>query len=376
MNERVIQFRVGVVVVAATIITGIMIMLIGEGKMLIRRQYTINMLFDEAPGVTIDTPVRKHGVLIGRVSAVELLDDGGVKLSARVDADRGLGRNEIPLIKTASLLGDAVIDFVPGNRPPGEVPPGLVQDNEIIADGLVATNPVEVITNLQGDMQSAIVSIQGAATEVQQLARSVNQALGTNDGRIRTILEKSEGALDQFTRTMNTIDNFVGNPQLQEDFQATLRQVPGAFDDVKQTLGDFRKTLERFDEIADQASQNLQNLNDFTRPLGERGEQLATDVAATAENLNVITEQFVTFSEALNNREGTLGRIIYDEELYDRLNEAVLRVNRASRRIEPILSDIRVFSDKIARDPRELGLKGAFDRSPLGTGLKSLRGSQ
>jgi phospholipid/cholesterol/gamma-HCH transport system substrate-binding protein len=34
------------------------------------------------------------------------------------------------------------------------------------------------------------------------------------------------------------------------------------------------------------------------------------------------------------------------------------------------MNDIRVFSDKIARDPRQLGLKGALDKRPLGAGTK------
>ena len=38
--------------------------------------------------------------------------------------------------------------------------------------------------------------------------------------------------------------------------------------------------------------------------------------------------------------------------------------------VKPILDDIRIFSDKIARDPRQLGLKGALDRRPVGTGTK------
>jgi phospholipid/cholesterol/gamma-HCH transport system substrate-binding protein len=39
-------------------------------------------------------------------------------------------------------------------------------------------------------------------------------------------------------------------------------------------------------------------------------------------------------------------------------------------RIKPILDDLRIFSDKIARDPRQLGLKGALDHRPIGVGAK------
>ena len=39
--------------------------------------------------------------------------------------------------------------------------------------------------------------------------------------------------------------------------------------------------------------------------------------------------------------------------------------------MKPVVSDIRIFSDKIARDPRQLGLKGAIDKRPIGTGTKT-----
>ena len=69
MDERVLQFRVGVVVVAAASITVILVMLFGALPNL-RPHYTLHIRFAEAPGVTVDTPVRKSGVQIGRVSKV------------------------------------------------------------------------------------------------------------------------------------------------------------------------------------------------------------------------------------------------------------------------------------------------------------------
>jgi phospholipid/cholesterol/gamma-HCH transport system substrate-binding protein len=105
------QFRVGVVVIAAIIITGILIISFREG---FRRQYTVYIRFPSAPGVTAGTPVRKHGVLIGRVVGVKLLEDGGVELTARIDRKYTLYTNDVCRISTASLLGDAVVDFVPG----------------------------------------------------------------------------------------------------------------------------------------------------------------------------------------------------------------------------------------------------------------------
>ncbi len=72
MDERVLRFRVGVVVVAAAIITIILITLLGAWPSPFTPRYTLHIVFPAAPGVNVDTPVRKSGIEIGRVSSLEL----------------------------------------------------------------------------------------------------------------------------------------------------------------------------------------------------------------------------------------------------------------------------------------------------------------
>ena len=113
MDERVIRFRVGVVVVASAIITVVLVMLFGAGANVLQRHYTLHIMFPEAPGITVDTPVRKSGVLIGRVSEVQLIDQGGVRVSARSTGNTSSGSTRSARIGSGSLLGDAVVEFVP-----------------------------------------------------------------------------------------------------------------------------------------------------------------------------------------------------------------------------------------------------------------------
>ena len=62
MDERVVQFRVGVTVLASLIITGILALLFGELPSVLRGSYTVYIKFASAPGVSQDTPVRKSGI--------------------------------------------------------------------------------------------------------------------------------------------------------------------------------------------------------------------------------------------------------------------------------------------------------------------------
>ena len=47
--------------------------------------------------------------------------------------------------------------------------------------------------------------------------------------------------------------------------------------------------------------------------------------------------------------------------------QAAANVNNLTRELRPIVDDVRVFTDKIARHPEQLGVRGALDRRP---GLK------
>jgi phospholipid/cholesterol/gamma-HCH transport system substrate-binding protein len=124
-------------------------------------------------------------------------------------------------------------------------------------------------------------------------------------------------------------------------------------------------------QASDRATTNLSNLENFTKPLGERGPQLVDNLDGSLANINELLEQLVTFSDNLNSREGSLGRLMNDPALYLKLDRTLGNAEEITSRLKPILDDIRVFSDKIARDPRQLGLKGALDKRPIGTGGKS-----
>src|SRR4029453_15120 len=175
MDERVLRQRVGVVVLAAALIAAFLVARFGDLPLPWGPgTYTLYVKFPYAPGVTPGTPVRKNGVQIGRVTSVELLRPSGVRITTEINKDVPVLDTETVRISTASVLGDAIIDIVPGRT---DLPPGnpLEGGTEII-NGIVAGNPLDVLVNLETDMRTALGSISRAGTEVEVVARSLNTA--------------------------------------------------------------------------------------------------------------------------------------------------------------------------------------------------------
>ena len=115
----------------------------------------------------------------------------------------------------------------------------------------------------------------------------------------------------------------------------------------------------------------MKNLEGFTEPLGRNGEQVSRSLIDGLNGLARIVEEVTVLVDALNSRNGTIGRLIHDPAVYDNLNrvlcnanQVVLQINQIALRLRPILDDVRIFSDKIAREPGRI-VGGAVNPSML-----------
>src|SRR5262245_61406016 len=109
MNERRMQQGVGAVVLATMTIGFLLAAVSTQLPSFLRPGYYVGIKVDKAPGIDKDTPVRKNGVLIGRVSSIDEQEDG-MLVQVRVDKNRPLYAEYVPHIRT-NVIGDAVIDF-------------------------------------------------------------------------------------------------------------------------------------------------------------------------------------------------------------------------------------------------------------------------
>jgi phospholipid/cholesterol/gamma-HCH transport system substrate-binding protein len=369
MDERVLRQRVGVVVLAAALITAFLVARFGDLPLPGAGTYTIYVKFPYAPGVTAGTPVRKSGVQIGRVTSVELLETGGVRITTEIERNKPVFDTETIRIGSASVLGDAIVDVVPARA---DLPPGKrIEDGTEIINGVVGGNPLDVLVSLETDMRGALGSISRAGTEVEVVARNLNTAIGNNEDQIPRLAQKAERALDQFSQAMTRINDVFGDDRMRAGLKQTLNDMPAFMQEARGTIRKADEAFDGFKTVSERASRNLENLENFTKPLGERGPQLVDNLDGSLANINELLEQLVTLTEGLNSRQGTLGRILHDDVLYRRLDNTLANTEEITSKLRPILDDIRIFSDKIARDPRQLGLKGALDRRPIGVGTKS-----
>lgn len=375
MSDRGQEFRVGVVTLVAAGIAALLAT-VGTGVSLPLgpSPYTIKIRTDRAPGVGENTPVRKDGVVIGRVESADFLAEGGVLITAGIQPGAPIYQTDVCRIRPSSLFGDAVINFAYAGN--GAEPTQLEAGSLVTAAAL--PDPIEALTNLQIDVGPTLQSIGAAADSVEKLTSRVNSALGDDfsGDRVTSLLDEVSIALKEFDATMNVmtramtqVETLVSDPALQKG----VKEVPALLSDARKTVNTATETLDAFGSVVTSAETNLRNLEGLTKPLGERGAELSELLISAIENLDKTLSDASRFVTAVTNSKGSFNRLINDPEFYENVNtvvynaDVVIReLNERIKELRPVLYDARVFADKIARNPGVI-VRGAVRSGP---GLK------
>ena len=223
MDDRVLQFRVGLLVLATALIAFFLVVYFGQLPFFARGEYVIHVEFREAPGVAVDTPVRKNGILIGRVDRVKLEDDR-VLVSLGINVSYRVRTNEVCRISTGNLFGDAVLEFVKiddFSQEPALISTGAFVQGEIAQDPLKVLMELQgVVVNLEDDAEKALRAVAAASGQVKTLAENLNTFIGTDGDEFRKLVGKSAQAMDSIDQAATTFHQLLGDEELQGDWHS------------------------------------------------------------------------------------------------------------------------------------------------------------
>ncbi len=412
MNEQAIRFRLGIFVLGALLLLGVLIILFGGYPTYFKPAHAFTITFDNAPGVSAGTPVRRSGVRIGEVHKV-VLDDvtGKVNVDISVSEEHTIRRQDEPVLVQGLLGGDTSIDFVPrtvaAGKPPlaGAVAPGSVIQGLTRADaGTLVQRTAEIMPparatlddaqNTLRDFDKLTPLMEQVLTEYRDLGKATRTAVPdfrrTNDElqlaarnwgkvgeRMDVLLATNEDkivkSIDRLQETLKRV-NDVFNDENQKNLSQTLRNVRTGTDrldsiarNTETLLKDSQETMKRVNKSLIRSDEVLQNMEKITKPMALRSENILKNLEESTDKLNRILGDLNGIMQAMNRSDGTVLRLLNDPSLYNNLNTTTLMINRILPRLDHVLRDVEVFADKIARHPEALGLGGIVRP---GTGLK------
>ncbi|MGH7482520.1 MAG: MlaD family protein [Longimicrobiales bacterium] len=238
-----------------------------------RGRYIVTATVEDAGGLRKGDPVQMRGVNIGRVLDFEMIP-GGVAIRLELEGDYRVPEDSRMVLQSSGLLGGRVADIDPGSSP------DMLEGGETLA-ATSATGFSEATQSLTAGADQALMRINALLSEpnVDAVGASVSD-LRLTLAQLAALVAEQRGELAAVTASMR-----------------------GAAANIESTTGE----LERAEIVAD--------LDRLTAQAGEASASLAR--ASTS---------LETVLARLENGEGTLGRLLEDESLYENLNEAAASV--------------------------------------------------
>ena len=354
------EFRVGIMTLAAIAAIVVMVFRFGEIGNSWKSGTRVNIVLPTAEGVVAETPVQMRGLRIGHVESVSLLPDSrGVIAVAILEPEYSVRTDAVALVKR-SLLGDGVIEITGG------------QSDEMIRNGghlsgTSASDPMSALNRVERQVSATLASFEQTGQQWARLANNLNSLLESSGPNGVNTLEQSAIALAQFTETMKSAEEtldaaggLLNDPRYQQQLQRTMTALP-------QLLEETQRTLHSVNSVAKQLDTTVGNLNTATTPLAAQSESLVTRLNQSMANFETITRELAVISQLMNRNDGTMKKLITDPTMYQNLNTTTTSLAVLLRNLEPVIRDLQVFSDKIARHPELLGVRGVVRGS---SGLK------
>lgn len=351
MDEQKQEFQVGMMAVVALVAAVVMVFKFGDLGNQWKSGTQISIVLPNATGINPQTPIRMSGIRIGHVKSMQLVAEGrGVMVQAMIDSEFTFRDDSIAQV-SRSLLGDGAIEIIPGT-----------QGQQIASGARIAgrsvSDPMEMAAKVERRLSVTLSSFEHTGREWGKLASNLNRMMEQSGPDGVNTMERSAVALEQFTRTMRTAEEtlaaagtLISDPRYQQQLQATLSALP-------ELLNETRNTLQTVNQVIRQVDTTVANINTATTPLARQSQSMVTRLNQSLGNIETITTELAVVSKLMNQNDGTIKKLLTDPDVYRNLNSTSATLAMLLQNLRPVIADMQIFSDKVARHPEVLGLRG------------------
>ena len=289
---------------AILVILGIILFIFGfnylKGKNLLSSSRTFYTMYDNVEGLTASTPVTINGLIVGKVQNIAFTKDGSAKLLVTliVENEFKFSKNSKAELYETGLIGGKAIAIVPAY------------------DG--AKNAEK------GDF--LLSSTKAGLTEL------LNQKLTPLQEKLGTMLVSADSLL---TNINDVFD------------EQTKNNLKNSIAGLSETIASFKSTSVSLNQMINSNKENLENtlsnVENISSNLSKVTDSLASaNLGETIKKLESTINNFDIILSNLEAGEGSMGKLLKDEGLYNNLDDA-------TKEMKELLEDMKLHPKRYFR---------------------------
>lgn len=279
-----------------------------QGKNILTRSNLYYVSYDQIDGMAKSVPVRIRGFEVGYVADIKFSDDyQNIIVTLDLSKDIVISKNTVAAITADGIMGGKYVELLESTcvnndcAKSGDSIEGITRS---LLSSMVGQSEFKEYFKIVGD-------------GIQNIIDSLNQKLMSGDG---------ESGL---SKTLKNLENTVANLESSSgQFDQLLRK---SSDDIEGSMENLNTITGTIAENNDKIKSILENTDKMTADLsqGELKQTLEESLAAVKELRGTLKKadgmvgSFTSIAEGINKGEGTLGKLMKDEAMYNELVDAL-----------------------------------------------------
>lgn len=272
------------------------------GTNLLKNTQRFYATYASVDGLEPSAPVLLKGYKIGSVSEVQFQPESEPSFIIAIDIDRAY---KIPLgssaeIFSADLLGSKAVRINSSGK----------KEYHNNKDTLHSNIVPDMLSSVMDNVTPVLVNVRQLTSTLDSLGISIDELI--NDPSTKGMIQN----LNNATGSLNS--------KLSDGGSITT-----ALDDLSAVAANLREQNE-------QIAATISNLHSFSEDIEQ------SDLDSILINLNAVTSSLKTVSQQMESGEGSVGKLIHDDALYD-------HISNLSADLDSLITDINAHPEKYVR---------------------------
>ncbi|APY00230.1 MlaD family protein [Lacinutrix venerupis] len=278
-------------------ITGILLFIFGfsylKGKNLLDDSIIVYAKYDNVEGLTPSTPVTINGYIVGKVLDIYFEDESSGVLVVKMDIDTKFkfSKNSKAELFQNGFIGGKAVQIIPA------------YDNDANAE--------------DGDYLKSQVK--------EGMMELVNERLTPLQEKIEKVMSETDTLLVGFNNAFDA--------KAQQDLKNSIASLNATVSSFNATAKSLNSLIDNNKSKLDNTITNFENTSGNLSTMTDKMAQV--DIAKTVEDLQSTIKKFDNLIASVENGEGSIGKLLKDDELYKNLSGA-------SNQMEELLQDMKL----------------------------------
>jgi phospholipid/cholesterol/gamma-HCH transport system substrate-binding protein len=313
LDDRRLALRVGLLICVGL---ALLIVMIGFFQSFSFRKnfYAVEATFPFGGGIKKGTPVRIAGYNVGQVKGVTWDSDTQlVRVMLQIEVTHRVKRDAILILDSEGMLGETYLEFTAGSPEAPDLESGSTIKGEV----------PPTMTQMKVESLQMIQKITGAVSQIESLAAHLNSIAGDQGFKdnLKTTVESTARIAEQAALSAE------GFRKISEDVSAVMTGV--------NTL------VSRLNDTAEQLAEQIKARGEQTGNVLSEAQALLKELRESNQKLNEGLESLAAITLKVHKGDGTVHKLIYERELYDRTNSLVKEANVAAKRLADLAKYLR-----------------------------------